>query len=387
MLSSTPLITLVALITSLSPSVSAQSKSTDPNAGITILASKRYEYPNLPYKVDTATGGDRGAQFGYNICNSTTENQGSLCQTSFINSVDDFCLWTPPDPNSVVGDVEGSMVAWCTKPGKGTRMIPPGAITGLQFMRTPHYSQVVGFFDQTQLNIAEGDTGGEMDPHGADQRGNPLGGLVFSSQFGAGNSSDFKQVIQWHLFVGANTFCFKACDPSYELGYRMCEHIYDRIGCAFNAPASYSTINGTFQSCQGDDQLPPGIYVENGVTSTYTQPAESLGPISVTPYVPFTPASSSCTMYSSNVLFSANTLTTTAPSSSATTTTTSVSSTSSGQTTTPTPTSAPIYSSRSASGTSATASSTSRTGGATNLKKSAGGVAVVLAFMLAVVVV
>lgn len=70
----------------------------------------------------------------------------------------------------------------------------------------------------------------------------------------------------------------------------MCEHIYDRfvpsfavvpvvkthvdlssvyrIGCAFNAPASYSTINGTFQSCQGDDQLPPGIYVENGVSKS-----------------------------------------------------------------------------------------------------------------------
>lgn len=27
---------------------------------------------------------------------------------------------------TVVGDTEGEMVAWCTKPGHGTRLIPPG---------------------------------------------------------------------------------------------------------------------------------------------------------------------------------------------------------------------------------------------------------------------
>lgn len=71
----------------------------------------------------------------------------------------------------------------------------------------------------------------------------------------------------------------------------MCEHIYDRIGvrpalvdlrnvladdlsfpqCAYNAPAAY--VEGTFETCLGDEQLFPGVYVgDNGVTSTYTQP-------------------------------------------------------------------------------------------------------------------
>ncbi|KAG5633036.1 hypothetical protein DXG03_008742, partial [Asterophora parasitica] len=60
------------------------------------------------------------------------------------------------------------MVAWCTKPGHGTRLIPRNALHGIQFMRTPDYVQVIGFLDQTKINIQEGDWGGEMDPHGAD---------------------------------------------------------------------------------------------------------------------------------------------------------------------------------------------------------------------------
>ncbi|KAL7006917.1 hypothetical protein EMMF5_003501 [Cystobasidiomycetes sp. EMM_F5] len=73
-------------------------------------------------------------------------------------------LWGPPEPNSVVGNTEGEMVAFCTKPGRGSRLIPPGALTGVQFTRTPSYVQVVGFVDQTKLNVRAGDYGGEMDP-------------------------------------------------------------------------------------------------------------------------------------------------------------------------------------------------------------------------------
>ena len=60
------------------------------------------------------------------------------------------------------------MVAWCTKAGRGTRLIPEGALTGVQFMRTSAYVQVIGFIDQTKINIQDGDYGGELDPHGAD---------------------------------------------------------------------------------------------------------------------------------------------------------------------------------------------------------------------------
>ncbi|GAA6022361.1 hypothetical protein JCM11491_003234 [Sporobolomyces phaffii] len=281
-------------------------------SSFTPLASKRFDYNNLPYQADNTTG-VRGGQYGYNRCNATTEGQDSRCQTAIINAVDDFCLWAPPEAGSEVGNVEGEMVAWCTKEGHGTRIIPEGALQGVQFMRTPHYVQVVGQIDQTKINIDASDYGGEMDPHGADQRGNPLGGLVFSDAFGANSSTNgttgsgtaYQQVIQWHNFMGGGQFCLKACDPSYELGYAMCEHIFDRIGCVYNAPADYVAINGTFQSCQGDDQLYPGVFVENGATKTYTQPPESLGPIQTIPYTPFTPSSSSCSTYQSAQLYTA----------------------------------------------------------------------------------
>ena len=46
------------------------------------------------------------------------------------------------EPNSVVGDIEGNMVAYCTKSGHGTRLIPPGAISGVQAVSTPGYFQI-----------------------------------------------------------------------------------------------------------------------------------------------------------------------------------------------------------------------------------------------------
>jgi hypothetical protein len=80
----------------------------------------------------------------------------------------DFCLWAPSEPDSVIANTEGEEVAWCTKPGHGTRLIPQGALKGVQYIRTPDYVQIAGFIDQTLINIQYGDYGGELDPHGAD---------------------------------------------------------------------------------------------------------------------------------------------------------------------------------------------------------------------------
>ncbi|PVF94361.1 hypothetical protein CPB86DRAFT_682410, partial [Serendipita vermifera] len=278
--------------------VHAQSSSRVP------LASQSFEYTNLPYQVDPYPS-ERGPQHGYNICNSTTENQESLCQTAIINSLDDFCLWGPDEPNGIIGNVEGEAIAWCTKPGHGTRLIPAGALKGVQFIKTPDYVQVTGLIDQSLINIAPNDDGGEMDPHGADQLGNPIGGLVFSNAFSqsGGNANTYIQAIEWHNFMGANTFCLKACDPSRPNAARYCEHIFDRIGCKYNAPARYE--EGVFESCLGESQDFPGVYVSGGQTITYQQPPESLGPITSIPYEPRTPATSSCTAGVSSVLYSA----------------------------------------------------------------------------------
>ncbi|KAF9259419.1 hypothetical protein L218DRAFT_908431 [Marasmius fiardii PR-910] len=288
----------VLVVAALSASV-VVAQSTFP---ATPLVSKRFSYPTgVPYKVDTDVGLVRGEQSGYNICNSTTEGGNSLCQTSFINSVDDFCLWAPSSPNSTIANTEGEEVAWCTKSGRGTRLIPQGALQGVQFMKTPDYIQVVGFIDQTKINLQTDDSGGELDPHGADLRGNPMGGVLFTQQF---NSSQWTQVIEWHNFMGGNAFCFKACDPAGAHAADYCQHIFDRIGCAYNAPSN--ATKGVFESCLGDNQDFPGVYTTNGQVTTYTQPPEDV-PVGQPPYTPRIPSSSSCTQFDSAKLFGTQT--------------------------------------------------------------------------------
>lgn len=295
------LINVMLTITSLAvhgqvPAATTPSSST---SGDVPLYLKRFSWPNLPYQADTGNG-PRGIQTGYNICNSTTQNQNSLCQTAFLNSIQEFCIWGAPKPNSVVADIEGEMVAYCTTKKFGTRLIPADALLGVQVTRTPGYIQAVGHIDQSGIGLQPNDTGGEEDPHGADQRGNPLGGLMYSSAFntgGAAGNSTYTQVIEWSYFVGSGIFCYKACDPAGPNAAKLCEHIYDRIGCTYNAPANYPAIKGTYSSCKGDDQLPAGQYVENGVTKTYTQPPEALGPITSIPYTAAIPAIRDCVNY------------------------------------------------------------------------------------------
>ncbi|KAH6885693.1 macrophage activating glycoprotein [Coprinopsis sp. MPI-PUGE-AT-0042] len=270
--------TLVALV--MGASLAAAQSSAPPAATTPAPAPPplplMFTWPNIPYKVDTENL-IRGPQHGYNQCNSTTENQESLCQTMHFNSLDDFCLWGPPEYGREVGDIEGIM---------GTaRVSSLNALYGVQWIRTPAYVQAVGYIDQTKINVLAGDFGGEMDPHGADLRGNPMGGLV----------------IEWHLFLGADKFCFKACDPSGQDDDKFCEHIYDRIGCDYNVPNNAQ--NGTFESCAGENQDFPGTYTVGGQVMTYTQPD---GPIGQPPYTARIPASSDCTTFSSAELAGAS---------------------------------------------------------------------------------
>lgn len=105
-------------------------------------------------------------------------------------------------------------------------------------------------------------------------------------------------------FSGGDFFCFKVCDPAGPNAAHFCEHIFDRIGCAYNAPNNAK--NGTFEACAGDNQDFPGIYTDaSGQVQTYTQPAESLGPISTIPYQPKVPASSNCVTYTSSSIYAA----------------------------------------------------------------------------------
>lgn len=89
------------------------------------------------------------SQSGYNLCNSTTVGPNSQCQTAITNNISDFCLWGSPTPDGSIGDIEAAVVAYCTTDKHGTRVIPPGAITGLQVracFRDPTASPCAFFF-------------------------------------------------------------------------------------------------------------------------------------------------------------------------------------------------------------------------------------------------
>jgi hypothetical protein len=92
----------------------------------------------------------------------------------------DFCIWGGPTPGSVIGNVEAVVVAYCTKPGHGTRLIPEGALLAVyvlhfakcsiffwltmkhensQFIKTPAYIQVTGLINQTFIDLDPNDGG------------------------------------------------------------------------------------------------------------------------------------------------------------------------------------------------------------------------------------
>jgi hypothetical protein len=263
-------------------------------SGTPILSTLTYPYSALPEQVYPFAV-LRGPQSGYNICNSTTQGPNSLCQTLIFNSIDDFCIWGSPTPNGTIGDKEAAVVAYCTKPIHGARQITPGAITGVQFVKTSAYLQVRGYIDNTGIGLSPTDSGGELDPHGADLQGNPLGGVVYSNSTLGANG--LTQAMNWNVFVGGGQFCMKVCfnsitEPDY------CQNTYDLIGCDYNMPSNVQ--NGTFTSCDSDLQDVVGIYSVNGVTSTYSMPATLLSP---PPYTPRVPASSNCQTFQSTDIF------------------------------------------------------------------------------------
>jgi hypothetical protein len=264
--------------------------------GTPILSTLTYPYTALPYQVYPFPV-LRGPQTGYNQCNSSTLGPNSECQTLIFNGPDDFCLWGSDVTNGTIGDEEARVVAYCTKPYHGTRLIPPGAITGLQWTNTSAYIQVVGFINNTGIGLNANDSGGELDPHGADLQGNPLGGMVYSNGTADSDGHTLTQVHNWNTFVGGNQFCFKACynsitSPDY------CENRYDLVGCEYNMPSSVQ--DGEFTECDGDLQEVVGIYTSDGQTLTWTMP----GTLTTTPpYTPVTPSSSNCKTYQSTDLF------------------------------------------------------------------------------------
>lgn len=84
----------------------------------------------------------------------TPVNQTSMSRLLSANSVDDFCIFAPPEAGVTIGDSEAYEVAWCTKPRNDARVIPDGVLSAVHFVKTPLYVQIQGWGDFTKLNIA-----------------------------------------------------------------------------------------------------------------------------------------------------------------------------------------------------------------------------------------
>lgn len=85
-------------------------------------------------------------------------------------------------------------------------MIPEGTFTGVHFTKTPYYIQLQGWGDLTKIGVKDGDYGGELDPHGAKDLGNPIGGNVTSNISGEDTFYE-----EWMEFISFEQFCLRVC--------------------------------------------------------------------------------------------------------------------------------------------------------------------------------
>lgn len=81
-------------------------------------------------------------------------------------------------------------------------------------------------------------------------------------------------------FIGGGIFCFKACDepgvaardeldatPNDDTSESLCINTLDLLGCEYNMPNNAK--NGTYEYCQGEPQLPAGVYTGDDGKSKY----------------------------------------------------------------------------------------------------------------------
>ncbi|KIY69340.1 hypothetical protein CYLTODRAFT_372950 [Cylindrobasidium torrendii FP15055 ss-10] len=188
----------------------------------------------------------------------TDVNQTSMARLISLNSVDDWCIFAPPEEGVTIGESEAFEVAWCTKQRNNARVIPDGTITGASFIKTDFYVELKAYGDFTKLNLQASDFGGELDPHGATGEGNPVGGNVTSNAV-TGDDVNFEE---WMSFISYNQVCFRICTNANDTwdAAIMCEHKLDEMGCNFVMPGNYD-FNGTFESCEGEVAYPPGVYI------------------------------------------------------------------------------------------------------------------------------
>lgn len=94
-------------------------------------------------------------------------------------------------------------------------------------------------------------------------------------------------------FVSHDQFCVRICTAnSPASAAQQCNHIYDLMGCQWvMAIDNFWDMKG-FESCDSDIAAPPGVYPQNGWTSTWYQGQKP------TPAAPaYLPKRSNCKSY------------------------------------------------------------------------------------------
>lgn len=221
----------------------------------------KHDYPGVVATGKTGPTNPEKPELG------TKVNQTSEARLATINSVDDWCTFGPKDKDTELGDVEGETVAYCTKPRNNARVIPDGTVTSAHFVKTPLYVQIMAFGDFTKINFKKGDYGGELDPHGATGKGNPIGGNVTSNVTGKDVSYQ-----EWMNYISHEMLCFRICTAGNDQisPAKECEHTLDKMGCRVIMPGNYEK-DEVFDECEADAAYPPGVYVSDGKSSTFEQ--------------------------------------------------------------------------------------------------------------------
>lgn len=98
--------------------------------------------------------------------------------------------------------VQQVVIAYCSHPGRGQRLFPDGTLNSAHFVETPDYVQITGTGNFQKINIAAGDAGGELDPHGAGTSASPMGNIDSSLYRWHGESSWrsclFQRLDKWY---------------------------------------------------------------------------------------------------------------------------------------------------------------------------------------------
>lgn len=139
----------------------------------------------------------------------------------------------------------------------------------MHYQKTPAFVQISAIGDFTKVNVLGGDSGGELDPHGATGEGNPVGGNVTALVDGQEQSYE-----EWMSFISSDQFCARICTNEPVDGWdtaTWCEHKLDEMGCDFVMPIQ-GAYNEEFSDCDADVGFPPGVFPQDdGSYSTFAQ--------------------------------------------------------------------------------------------------------------------